>query len=108
VWCVVCEMHLKHGIGFCLEAWHDDLLTCSIQASHSNAYSCVEETVHLSCLRGDTLKKSSLTLLATAPCNQLWCRVLVVCRYYQRLLQMGVSNTEIWTNLGLCCFYASQ
>ena len=29
-------------------------------------------------------------------------------RYYRRLLQMGVSNTELWTNLGLCCFYASQ
>lgn len=21
---------------------------------------------------------------------------------------MGVSNAEIWTNLGLCCFYAAQ
>lgn len=30
------------------------------------------------------------------------------CRYYRRLLQMGVSNTELWNNLGLCCFYASQ
>lgn len=25
-----------------------------------------------------------------------------------RLLQMGVTNTELWTNLGICCFYASQ
>ena len=23
-------------------------------------------------------------------------------------LQMGVNNTELWNNLGLCCFYASQ
>lgn len=29
-------------------------------------------------------------------------------RYYRRLLQMGVNNTELWNNLGLCCFYASQ
>ena len=29
-------------------------------------------------------------------------------RYYRRLLQMGVSNAQLWTNLGLCCFYASQ
>ena len=29
-------------------------------------------------------------------------------RYYRRLLQMGVNNVEIWNNLGLCCFYASQ
>jgi tetratricopeptide repeat protein 8 len=33
---------------------------------------------------------------------------LVGGRYYRRLLQMGVTNTELWTNLGLCCFYASQ
>lgn len=29
-------------------------------------------------------------------------------RYYRRLLQMGVTNTELWANMGLCCFYASQ
>jgi len=29
-------------------------------------------------------------------------------RYYRRLLQMGVNNTELWNNLGLCCFYAAQ
>lgn len=29
-------------------------------------------------------------------------------RFYRRLLQMGVVNTEIWNNLGLCCFFASQ
>jgi tetratricopeptide (TPR) repeat protein len=22
--------------------------------------------------------------------------------------QMGVNNAELWNNLGLCCFYASQ
>ena len=27
---------------------------------------------------------------------------------YKRLVQMGVDNCEIWNNLGLCCFYASQ
>ena len=21
---------------------------------------------------------------------------------------MGVNNTELWNNLGLCCFYAAQ
>jgi tetratricopeptide repeat protein 8 len=29
-------------------------------------------------------------------------------RYYRRLLQMGVNNTEVWNNLGLCCFYSAQ
>jgi tetratricopeptide repeat protein 8 len=29
-------------------------------------------------------------------------------RYYRRLLQMGVNNTEVWNNVGLCCFYSSQ
>ena len=29
-------------------------------------------------------------------------------RFYRRLLQMGVSTAELWNNLGLCCFYASQ
>lgn len=27
---------------------------------------------------------------------------------YRRLLQMGVHNAELFTNLGLCCFYAQQ
>jgi len=29
-------------------------------------------------------------------------------RFYRRLLQMGVAGSELWNNLGLCCFYASQ
>jgi len=29
-------------------------------------------------------------------------------RYYRRLIQMGVSNSELWNNIGLCCFYAAQ
>lgn len=29
-------------------------------------------------------------------------------RFYRRMLQMGVSTPELWNNLGLCCFYASQ
>ena len=32
----------------------------------------------------------------------------VALRYYRRLVQMGVRDTELWNNLGLCCFYASQ
>ncbi|GLC45301.1 hypothetical protein PLESTB_000307000 [Pleodorina starrii] len=32
----------------------------------------------------------------------------IALRYYRRLLQMGVNNSELWNNLGLCCFYASQ
>lgn len=29
-------------------------------------------------------------------------------RFYRRLLQMGVNSAELWNNLGLCCFQASQ
>jgi tetratricopeptide repeat protein 8 len=32
----------------------------------------------------------------------------VALRYFRRLLQMGVHNVELWNNIGLCCFYASQ
>ena len=32
----------------------------------------------------------------------------VALRFYRRLVQMGINNTELWNNLGLCCFYASQ
>lgn len=32
----------------------------------------------------------------------------IALRFYRRLLQMGVHNTELWTNIGICCFYASQ
>lgn len=28
--------------------------------------------------------------------------------FHRRLLQMGVYNTELFNNLGLCCFYAQQ
>ncbi len=29
-------------------------------------------------------------------------------RLYRRLLQMGLATAELWNNLGLCCFHASQ
>lgn len=29
-------------------------------------------------------------------------------RFYRRLLQVGITSTELWNNLGLSCFYASQ
>lgn len=32
----------------------------------------------------------------------------IALRLYRRLLQMGVQSFELWNNLGLCCFYASQ
>jgi tetratricopeptide repeat protein 8 len=32
----------------------------------------------------------------------------IAMRLYRRLIQMGVNNAELWNNLGLCCFYASQ
>lgn len=32
----------------------------------------------------------------------------VALRYYRRLLQQGVDNTELWSNIGLCCFYAGM
>ncbi|KAF8303721.1 Bardet-Biedl syndrome 8 protein [Trypanosoma cruzi] len=32
----------------------------------------------------------------------------IALRLYRRLLQMGVQTTELWNNLGLCCFYSSQ
>ena len=35
--------------------------------------------------------------------------MLLICRLlYSRLLQMGVYNAELFTNLGLCCFFAQQ
>lgn len=32
----------------------------------------------------------------------------VALRLYRRIMHMGVMNTELWTNMALCCFYASQ
>ena len=32
----------------------------------------------------------------------------VALRFYKRLVQCGVSSSELWNNMGLCCFYASQ
>lgn len=29
-------------------------------------------------------------------------------RYYRRLIQLGVSSAETWTNVGLCAFFANQ
>ena len=32
----------------------------------------------------------------------------VALKFYRRLLQMGVYNSELFNNIGLCCFYAQQ
>ncbi|EDV29838.1 Tetratricopeptide repeat protein 8 [Trichoplax sp. H2] len=32
----------------------------------------------------------------------------IALRFFRRLLQMGVYNTQLFNNLGLCCFYAQQ
>jgi tetratricopeptide repeat protein 8 len=32
----------------------------------------------------------------------------IALRFFRRLLQMGVQNTELWNNIGLSCFLASQ
>jgi len=29
-------------------------------------------------------------------------------RHSRRLLQMGFSSAELWSNVGLCCFHAGQ
>ncbi len=29
-------------------------------------------------------------------------------KFYRRLLQMGVTTSSIFTNIGLCCFHAQQ
>jgi len=31
----------------------------------------------------------------------------IALRFYRRLIQSGVNNSELWNNMGLCCFYAS-
>jgi len=32
----------------------------------------------------------------------------IALKYYKRLIEMGISNTEIWNNIGLSAFYSSQ
>ncbi|CAI5764374.1 repeat 8 [Podarcis lilfordi] len=32
----------------------------------------------------------------------------IALRFYRRLLQMGIYNSQLFNNLGLCCFYAQQ
>ncbi len=32
----------------------------------------------------------------------------VALKFYRRLLQMGILNSELFNNIGLCCFYAQQ
>ncbi|XP_071963658.1 tetratricopeptide repeat protein 8-like [Antedon mediterranea] len=32
----------------------------------------------------------------------------IALRFYRRLLQMGVYNSELFNNIGLCCFYSQQ
>lgn len=32
----------------------------------------------------------------------------IALKFYRRLVQWGVNNSELWNNLGLCWFYASQ
>ena len=32
----------------------------------------------------------------------------VALRFYKRLVQCGVISSELWNNMGLCCYYAAQ
>ena len=32
----------------------------------------------------------------------------VALRFYNRLVQLGVNNAELWNNMALCCFYDAQ
>ena len=32
----------------------------------------------------------------------------VALRFYKRLVQCGINSPELWNNMGLCCYYASQ
>ena len=32
----------------------------------------------------------------------------VAIRFYWRLVQCGINESELWNNIGLCAFYASQ
>ena len=29
-------------------------------------------------------------------------------RFYKRLIQCGVNSSELWNNMGLCCYYSAQ
>jgi tetratricopeptide repeat protein 8 len=31
----------------------------------------------------------------------------VALRFYKRLIECGVGSSELWNNMGLCCFYSS-
>lgn len=32
----------------------------------------------------------------------------VALRFYKRLVECGMNSAELWNNMGLCCYYASQ
>ena len=61
------------------------------------------------CVQVLALDASNIEAIACMAANHFYSdQPELALRYYRRLLQMGVSNAQLWTNLGLCCFYASQ
>ena len=61
---------------------------------------------HRKVLQSDSSNIEAIACLAS---HHFYCdQPEVSLHLYKRLIQMGVDNCEIWNNLGLCCFYASQ
>lgn len=58
------------------------------------------------CLQSDSTHVESIACIAT---NYFYNdQPEVALKFYRRLLQMGVYNSELFNNIGLCCFYAQQ
>ena len=61
---------------------------------------------HRKVLQSDSSNIEAIACLAS---HHFYCdQPEISLHLYKRLIQMGVDNCEIWNNLGLCCFYASQ
>eukprot|EP00657_Telonema_sp_P-1_P001587 TRINITY_DN14198_c0_g1_i1.p1 TRINITY_DN14198_c0_g1~~TRINITY_DN14198_c0_g1_i1.p1 ORF type:complete len:202 (+),score=57.85 TRINITY_DN14198_c0_g1_i1:99-704(+) len=61
------------------------------------------------CIRDRVSTQSTGEAIACIAANYFYAdQPEVALRTYRRLLQMGVTTTELWNNLGLTCFYSSQ
>lgn len=84
----------------------------ALDSSNVEAIACLAshyfytDQVRAPLARPDRSIALSVSVVLTAPLRSRQPEIAL--RYYRRLLQMGVVNTELWNNLGLCCIHAGQ
>ena len=110
------KVHIRHDQPFAAVAVYEkgaaqfpgELSMILVQARICDALGELDEGVELykQALRWDASNVEAVACLASH--HFYGDQPEMALRHYRRLLQMGVNTCELWNNVGLCCFFASQ